>query len=489
MAYIMREKRRSRTPPRLTTRGDFRLPRLGSSSYTVGNALRGVPGTRISLFRGLRNATEGVAYRAFVMFIDDAGRRTVEPRLGRAFSIAMVGMVLACAGPGAGLRRASGELFLLQSGGKVSGQLVPQDPPDKDHLTIKTDAGATITLARSQIKQTLHQRPEEIEYEKLRVRAADTVEGQWELAEWCRENRLTAQREKHLKRIIELDPDDRQARLALGYERHGDTWTTQEEQMTKNGYVRYKGRWRLPQEIEIMEKERKKVLAEKEWIQKIAGWRSWLGTGRDQQARDNLMAIKDNAAIKGLAEALKNDSRDDARRVFIDALAHVGTTPALMALTAWTMQEQVQDLCLSCLEHLRKAKCHEAVVYFVGKLQSKDNTEVNRAGMALGAMGDPTAVDPLIDSLITTHKFKIVTGNPGQTSATFGNGPGNSSPGGGLSVGGGPKIVYRQIPNESVHDALVLLTGTDYGFEIGQWKAWHALQRQRPTISGRRGTE
>jgi hypothetical protein len=412
----------------------------------------------------------------------------VEQRLSRALFVALAGMALVCAGPGVASRRASAELFVLQSGGKVSGEIVPQDPPDKENLTIKTDAGATITLARSQIKQTLHQRPEEIEYEKLRIRAADTVQGQWELAEWCRENHLIAQREKHLRRIIEIDPNHQQARLALGYERHGDTWTTQEEQMTKQGYRRYKGRWRLPQEIEIMEKERQKELAEKEWMQKIGTWRNWLGTARDQQARDKLLAIKDDAAIKGLAEGLKSDSRDEGRQVCIDALAHIGTTPALMALTAWAMQEPVQDLCLSCLEHLRKAKSHDAVVYFVGRLRSKDNTQVKRAGMALGAMGDPTAVGPLIDALITTHKFKIVTGNPGQMSTTFGGGPGNSSPGG-LSVGGGPKIVSQQIPNDSVHDALVLLTGVDYGFNAAQWKAWYATQHQRPTISGRRGTE
>ena len=109
--------------------------------------------------------------------------------------------------------------------------------------------------------------------------------------------------------------------------------------------------------------------------------------------------------------------------------------------------------------------------------------------MALGVLGDPTAVGPLIDSLITTHKFKIVTGNPGQTSTTFGNGPGGSWAGGGLSVGGGPKIISRQLSNDSVHDALVLLTGVDFGFNVAQWKAWYATQHQRATISGRRGGE
>jgi hypothetical protein len=61
--------------------------------------------------------------------------------------------------------------------------------------------------------------------------------------------------------------------------------------------------------------------------------------------------------------------------------------------------------------------------------------------------------------------------------------------GGGLSVGGSPQIISRQLPNDSVHDALVLLTGVDYNFNTAQWKAWYATQRQRPTINGRRGTE
>ena len=104
-------------------------------------------------------------------------------------------------------------------------------------------------------------------------------------------------------------------------------------------------------------------------------------------------------------------------------------------------------------------------------------------------MGDRTAVGPLIDSLITTHKYKIVTSNPGQMSTTFGNGPGSSSPGGGLSVGGGPKIITRALQNEAVHDALVALAVVNYSFDVDQWKAWYATQRKRPTISGRRGTE
>ena len=407
----------------------------------------------------------------------------MEPRLGYWALALAVGCLSASSWLGG---RAEGEIFVLQSGGKVVGEVVQQDPPDKENVTIKTTAGATVKLARSQIKQTLHLRPEEIEYEKLRAKAADTPDGQWELAEWCRDNRLTAQREKHLKRIIELEPNHEKARLALGYHRDGDTWTTQEEFMLKQGYRRYKGRWRLPQQIELMEQERKTELAEKEWMQKVGAWRSWLGTDRGQMARDNLLAIKDPMAIKALAESLKNDGRDEARRIYIESLANIGNGAAMKVLAVWAMEEQVDDISLSCIDVLKKHKNSDATAYFVSKLRSKSNPEVNRAGVALREMGDAAAIGPLIDALITVHKFKIVTGNPGQTSATFGNGGGGGSPGG-LSVGGGPKIISEAIPNGAVRDALTALTGVDYAFDVERWRAWYTVQKERPTVSTRRG--
>ena len=47
--------------------------------------------------------------------------------------------------------------------------------------------------------------------------------------------------------------------------------------MTENGYVRYKGAWVLPQEIEIKEQERKEKLAQMDWANKLKRWNGWLG--------------------------------------------------------------------------------------------------------------------------------------------------------------------------------------------------------------------
>ena len=56
---------------------------------------------------------------------------------------------------------------------------------------------------------------------------------------------------------------------------------------------------------------------------------------------------------------------------------------------------------------------------------------MNRAGVALARMKDPTATGPLIDALVTTHKFKLSAGDPGSMSATF-----NKNPSGGARSAG-----------------------------------------------------
>ena len=110
-----------------------------------------------------------------------------------------------------------GEVFILRNGGRLVGELLNPDQVPRETYVIRTSSGGQITLPSSQVKDMQHQRPAEIEYEKMRPRYPDTIEGQWELAEWCREHTLLSQRKVHLERILELDPDHEQARRALKY--------------------------------------------------------------------------------------------------------------------------------------------------------------------------------------------------------------------------------------------------------------------------------
>ena len=56
--------------------------------------------------------------------------------------------------------------------------------------------------------------------------------------------------------------------------------------------------------MELLENKRKQEAAQQEWFQKLKRWRGWLGSDRDQQARDNIRAINDPAAVNALADGL-----------------------------------------------------------------------------------------------------------------------------------------------------------------------------------------
>src|SRR5207248_3291145 len=96
-------------------------------------------------------------------------------------------------------------------------------------------SGVTLTLPASIVRETIRQSPAELEYSKLGPTAADTVDGQWELAEWCRKNSLARQREIHLRRVVELYPNHQQARFALGYQYQQGQWVTRSDARRQEG--------------------------------------------------------------------------------------------------------------------------------------------------------------------------------------------------------------------------------------------------------------
>ena len=202
--------------------------------------------------------------------------------------------------------------------------------PDRNS-SIQVADGATVTLDASQVKLAPRVRADEAEYERIRPTYADTADAQWDLAQWCREHRLTAQRETHLRRVIELAPDHVEARRALGYSQIDGQWVLHDELMKDRGYRLYKGKWMLPQEITVLEEKRNREVAQQEWFQKLKTWRGWLDGGREQQGRDNILAITDPAAVRALATALHDDA-DPHHLLFVDALAKIDDPDAAMAL-------------------------------------------------------------------------------------------------------------------------------------------------------------
>jgi hypothetical protein len=398
-----------------------------------------------------------------------------------------VAVAISAALAGLAVGQARGEIFVLKGAGEVRGELTNRDESPRKTYVIKTASGGQITLAAGQVLEVKKQTPAEMQYDRIRGLAPDTVEGQWKLAEWCRENRLAQQRKTHLERILEIDSNHEQARHGLGYTQIGGRWVTQEQRMIESGYVRSKvvpGKWVLPQEEELLTQQNKSSKAQLDWHAKLKRWSTWLGGEKGAEAAANIKAINDPYAVSALVKFLENDRRRNARLLYVEALGRINAPQGMDALVQATVFEPDEEIRLAALEEVVARNYKPAVAQYVRALKHKENAVINLAAIGLGRMKDQSAIGPLIDVLVTTHTFRIQRGQPGQTTTTFGTGP-NS---GAFSMGGSRvEIIKRQFENRAVLQALVELTGgVSYNFDVPAWKNWYAAQKKTQTIDARR---
>lgn len=384
---------------------------------------------------------------------------------------------------------ARADVFTLKNHGEVHGELVNKNESPRKTYVVKTTSGGTVTLAADQVSDVKKQSPAEVKYDRYRVDCPDTVDGHWKMAEWCHTNHLSRERAVHLERIIQLDANHADARHGLGYTKINGRWTTQEQVMIDGGYIRSKhapGKWVLPQEEELLANRKKNTGAQLEWNTKLKRWATWLGTDKAAQAVANIEAIEDPFAVRALAKHLTEDNRRDARVLYLKSLSRIKVPDALDVLVDVSLHDADEEIRIAALDEVVARQYTAGLPKYVQALKNKDNAIVNRAGAALGQLKDPSAVQPLIDALVTTHTFVIQKGQPGQTSSTFGSGPGGG--GGGFSFGGsGTETIKRTFENRAVLQALVDLTGgTSFNFDVKAWKYWYVGQRKPNTIDARR---
>ncbi|HEY2838364.1 MAG TPA: HEAT repeat domain-containing protein [Pirellulales bacterium] len=380
---------------------------------------------------------------------------------------------------------ARAEIFILRGGGKIEGILAPSPESPRDRYVIKfPKTGDQLVLSRDQVKEVHKSNTDLKEYQKHRPEFGDTAEEQWQLAEWCNLHKLPTERTLHMERVIQLNPDHAKARAALGYMRDGGDWKTKDEIQSGKGLVKDKtGTWRPPQQIEDLEREKKTKEAEKKWIVNIRRWRGWMDGDRAAEALAELQQIDDPNATTALINYLKNENDVAVRRLYVDALIRLETPDAVHAMGNYAMDDPDDEVRASCLEYLAKANHPGAVDFFIKRLQHKDNVMVNRAGYALGKMKDQRALRPLIDALVTTHKFQVQTGNGNGMNTGFNNGGG----GGGFSFGGGgPQIVDVEKQNPDVHSALTALSGVNFDYNKRAWKDWLSSQKKTQNVDARR---
>ena len=174
-------------------------------------------------------------------------------------------------------------------------------------------------------------------------------------------------------------------------------------------------------------------------------------------------------------DARNPQTRAALRLLWVQALGNNHSGVAVDALAKAAIEDESEKVREAARDALEESKDRRAIGALLAELQSKDNARVNRAGAALERISDPETLVPLMDALVTEHKFVVTYGSPGSTSASF-----SPQGGSGFSAGNKTKVVTRKVSNTSVLAALRNIvqehfnSNAHFQYDEEAWKQWYA---------------
>ncbi|MEO1497491.1 MAG: HEAT repeat domain-containing protein [Planctomycetota bacterium] len=385
--------------------------------------------------------------------------------------------VLALGGVGA---LASADVVELEGGGRIRGEVVRDGSLPRNQLPVETPWGSVV-LDRGRVERLAVESPAEAEYLRRAPTVSDTIAGHHAFALWCRDNGLGDAMRRHLSRVLELDPNHEASRTLLGYQRVGDAWLNREERLAARGLVRHEGEYRTQQEIELLDRKSAVDARVREWKRRLEKLREQLGDPDREQSRaaaEVLLTLGDALAAEPLAEWLGEETDRRVRQLLIEATGALPGGATLGVLVGLALEDDDPEARALAIEQLATSRAEGLATPFVAALASKNNETINRAADALASLGGPGELSPLIDALVTTHKFR--TGPDSGETYSFNPGSGQ------FSFGGGPRVRSLDANNPRVLAALTELTDANFGFDEKRWRAWLATQQVAAQVDLRR---
>lgn len=200
----------------------------------------------------------------------------------------------------------------------------------------------------------------EKKYRELRDRTADDIAGNKQLAKFCQRNKLAGSAIGHWQRVLSFTPDDADARKALGHVWFDGTWTTKDE----------------AKRVEKVRKEFTASLAA--WSKKIPGWiDDWRSSDakRKERGRENLLSIRDAAAIPLLQAGLAYRSEEDTV-LLIEILCTIPDIHATRIIAELAVAQQSPQILRMCVEELKERDENSFVPQLLLALSSPVTSEM-----------------------------------------------------------------------------------------------------------------
>jgi HEAT repeat protein len=411
-----------------------------------------------------------------------------------------VALIVALAGVAAAPVRA--DLVRLRNGGEIRGEVDKSEGVDGPTVTIESLSGIVVTVPRDEVEFVTYRRLVVEEYETRDRHTPHEVAAQWELAEWCKQQGLVAERERHLERVVELETDHAEARKALRHVRQDGVWMSREESMRRQGYVEYRRRWITPEELALIEQTEAERDAEQEWyanVRRLVIGLEHRSPQRRQEAVAELSLIADPHAVPALVKNLAEHENKAVRLLYVNVLGNVPGGAGVGPLVDRSLYDANYEVRYRAVNVLVEENRPAAAGLYVQSLKSDDNQVVRRAANALARFGGEQVVPDLVDALVTRHEYRVAQQSTGDTLGFRTDGGGMVNPGQtslppdlqALAQSGGAIVrtptnpharvkwvnVKYDVRNAEVLTALVKLTGQDFGYDERTWRLWWASKK------------
>jgi len=375
---------------------------------------------------------------------------------------------------------------VLSSGQTLVGSVEERrvGPQNQAELVVSLEDGSVLILQREMFRSWKAEPAAMSEYRERRSRAMATVDSQWELAAWCRENKLKSPASTHARMVLELDPEHELARRLLEHQKIQNRWVDVDEVKSRLGYVKINNRWVLPEVDDLL-----KVLVEQRDRQR--GWKRDLtslfktafSTSRKAgEAWEQIRSIRDPEAVATLVELLGSRTDPRERRLLVEVLGEIPSLASSYALLDYfLLNADDAEGRERALQSIKRRPEHK--VFLARKLvtqldpdllgdrskmpdeatASRNTARLSRAATALRELEVPIGIEPLIVAMRISYNVKI----KGQDGAS-------SGPGGVQGVGSGAREINKFFEHENgaALEALQKLTGQRLGNSQEQWMRW-----------------
>ncbi|HEY6563613.1 MAG TPA: hypothetical protein VIY86_03915, partial [Pirellulaceae bacterium] len=328
------------------------------------------------------------------------------------------------------------ETFVLKDGGRVEGEWLNADAHAPEHYKIRLDGGGELMLEAARVARVIPISPQSRQYRAWLGKMPPTAEGNWQLAKWCLRNGLPEERAFHLDEVLRLDPNHAEVRRVLGFKYVDGEWILADDLMLARGFVKHKGRWRLPQDVALLEARDATTQQIASLKKQLRLWRKAVGTERESEAISELERLQDPLATPLVIEAWEREESLPMALTWIRVLGNLPGAGASAALVRGSLDSPLKDLRHACLDQLERRGPPFPVALYCHALTSSQNARVRHAAAALERLGDASAILPLIRALVTEHREVLVEADPNRMNAAFGSG--TNSSGTGFSTGNRP---------------------------------------------------